>query len=231
MKRWMIAALGLSPLLGCVSDDGDSSIRMLNAQYLNPDCTVDTSKYVSQGSIDLDALTATRQSYVLSMNVEVNSASQRPLDVETVVINSGLGALDVNVTDVSYEYETNLPGVTLAEETAPISAVFRPGTSGASNVFVEALGSKAVKTLVENRAKIEAVEGQAIIVRSSIQLRGTLSTGSSVTSNLYAFPLRVYVPPVRYDPGSGCSIASYKPTGGVCRPGQAQSLCQPPPSP
>lgn len=223
MKRWMmIATLGLAPL-GCVSDNGDSPIRFLNALALSGafggTCTVDTAKAIGGGSLDLYG----GSNYAMAMAVEVGSQVHL-LDIESVPIASGIGLLDVNLTEVVYEY-ADVKGYSFPdEEVVPVSAVFRPTTSSNSYIFVNAFGPGA---LAELQAKVPS-DGSQVTMRSTIYMRGRISSGSSVETSVFTFPVTVYRGSAQPTSATTCSITGYKPTGGVCNPGQDAQLCQPP---
>ena len=214
MKRLMLmAALSVAPL-GCVSNQGDGSIRFINAFAVTA-CAPDTSKFVSQGT--LYWRDGAQNNYRLAMGVETNSTAQ-PIDIQGETMSSGLGLQDFNLEELVYSYEaitSTGQEIDLPEETVAIHAVFRPGTSGANSYLsMEAFGPNAAATLGDRSASLGA--NGYVTVLSTIKARGHLSAGGfAVESNEFIFPVTVYG-------SSHCSAVA----GGACYPGQ-DATCTP----
>jgi hypothetical protein len=175
------AAFMILPL-GCVANQGDSSIRFLNARALtleSDECTASAEKFVTGGSLDL----AGGSNYLLAPSVETNTA--------TPATGTGQG-LDVTLTELVYSYEVSPTGLKLPAEDVdrvPIYAVYRAGTDAdQSFLFMHAFGPKALKSLYEQ----VGTSTEPVTVLATIYGRGYLSSGQSVESNKFTFPVVVY---------------------------------------
>lgn len=183
MKRMMVIAalLGVVPL-GCVSNQGDSSVRFLNVRALkleSDECTASSERFITGGSLDI----AFGSNYLLAPSVETNTA--------TPTNGTGQG-LDVTINELVYSYTVSPAGIKLPADEAdrvPIYAVFRAGTDpDESYLFMYAFGPKALKILAEQVQP----GADPITVLATIKGRGYLSSGQSVESNEFTFPVTVF---------------------------------------
>ncbi|ATB27981.1 hypothetical protein [Melittangium boletus] len=216
MKRLMLmAALCVAPL-GCVSNQGDGSIRFINAFSVTA-CAPDTSTFLSQGTLYWRG--EGQDNYRLAMGVETNNTAQ-VIDVQGETLSSGVGLQDFNLEELIYSYvvinsEGEEDDEALEEETIAIHAVFRPGTTvDRSYLSMEAFGPKAVSALGELAGGLGPDE--SLTVLATIKARGHLGAGGfAVESNEFTFPITVY------GPGQCSAVA-----GGACYPGQ-NATCTP----
>jgi hypothetical protein len=219
MKRLMaIAALALAPV-GCVPNQGDAAVRFLDARALTFEegsgCIPSDELVIGTGSLDLSG----SQNYLLAMSVETNNSTQ------SITINqeefAGQGLSDITLTEFVYSYQYQpITGsaVTLpADEVdrVPIYRVLRPGTNAEeSYVFMSAFGPKAAETL-----RTSITGDQRGTVFTTIKSRGRLSSGQTVESNKFTFPVTVYASGLTYCP------AGQIPNGACQRPGQDAPGC------
>ncbi|HEX5748694.1 MAG TPA: hypothetical protein VFZ09_20810 [Archangium sp.] len=212
MKRLMaIAALALAQA-GCVANQGDAAVRFLDARALTFEegvgCTPADDFVIGSGLLDLSG----SLNYLLAMSVETNNS------VQSITVNqeefSGQGLSDITLNEIVYSYKFMPQGGTDAtnlidteEETSAIYRVLRPGTSAEeSYVFMNAFGPKAVAALPGKGAGT---------VFATIKARGRLSSGQTVESNKFTFPVTVYTSGATYD----CTDPDTKPAG-TCVRGQ-----------
>lgn len=208
MKRLLMGAAFMVLPLGCVANEGDSSIRFLNARALTFEsdvCTPSPDRFVTSGSLDI----AGKRSYLLAPSVETNTAAP--------TTGTGGQGLDVTLTELVYSYEASPTGLKLPADEAdrvPIYAVYRAGTNpDESYLFMYAFGPKALKSLVEQ----VNVGAEPVTVLATIYGRGYLSSGQSVESNRFTFPVVVYK---SSDAASPACPEGFVPSG-VCQlPGQ-----------
>ncbi|MFL5351125.1 hypothetical protein [Archangium sp.] len=182
MKRMMVIAALMSVPLGCVSNQGDSSVRFLNVRALkleSDECTATPDRFITGGSLDI----ALGSNYLMAPSVETNTA--------TPANGTGQG-LDVTINELVYSYEVSPAGIKLpADEVdrVPIYAVYRADTNpDESYLFMYAFGPKALKVLQEQVQP----GGDPITVLTTIKGQGYLSSGQSVESNEFTFPVTVF---------------------------------------
>ncbi|WP_257459862.1 hypothetical protein [Archangium lipolyticum] len=186
MKRLMLVAALAASSMACVANQGDASIRFLQAGPLKTEtggCSVTTGGVqLAQGLLDISG----GESYLLGLVLETNTV-QREITLGGDVI-SGPGLNDITLSEVVLSYETSPRVAGLPEEeSVPIYAVFRPGTAGSSSfAILYALGPKALTALSS-----AVSEGQQATVLASIKARGRLSSGQSVESNEIQFPINI----------------------------------------
>ncbi|WNG34531.1 hypothetical protein F0U61_13450 [Archangium violaceum] len=183
MKRLMVIAALAVASVSCVANQGDASVRFLNARALELDdgCSASNDKFISSGGLDLSG----GQNYLLALSVETNTFVQPVVIGQETVSGGGLG--DVTLTELVYSYQVS--GVSLpADEVdrTPIYAVFRPETNpDESYLFVYAFGPKALEQL---RAQIGE---RTVTVLATIKARGHMSGGQTVETNEITFPVTV----------------------------------------
>jgi hypothetical protein len=182
MKRMMVIAALMSVPLGCVSNQGDSSVRFLNVRALtleSDECTANADRFITAGSLDL----AFGSNYLMAPSVETNTATP----------SNGTGqGLDVTLTELVYSYKVSPAGIKLPADEAdrvPIYAVFRANTDpNESYLFMTAFGPKALKALVDQVQP----GAEPVTVLATIKGKGYLSSGQSVESNEFTFPITVF---------------------------------------
>lgn len=183
MKRMMvIAALLMGVPLGCVSKQGDASVRFLNVRALKlqgGDCTADATRFITSGSLDI----ALGSNYLMAPSVETNTAAQ----------STGTGqGLDATITELVYSYKVSPAGIKMPADEAdrvPLYAVFRANTDPASSyLFMTAFGPKGLKALVDQVQP----GAEPVTVLATIKGRGYLSSGQSVETNEFTFPVTVF---------------------------------------
>ncbi|WP_395838446.1 hypothetical protein [Cystobacter fuscus] len=172
---------------------------------------MDTSKFISQGSLDL----AGGENYLLAMRVRSAIPTSR-----TVIVGDSpttVGGSSVTLTEFVYRYESSAELGLPEEETAATYAVVPAGATGDSYVSVNAFGPQAFAKLKESGNVPSEFPGVSVI--TYIKARGHLGSTSNVESNEFSFPVAVF--------NSRCTVAA-----GVCRKGQdAATACVPVSSP
>lgn len=225
MKRMMVisAALALAPL-GCVANQGDASVRFLNALGLkaNTDtggCTADTAVGISSGTFDVSG----GQNYLMALAVETNTNQQ------SITISgenfSGKGLSDITLNELVYSYESSNTSLSLPaeeEDRVPIYAVYRPGTDPqGSYLTLWAFGPKGLAAV--NALPQSFTETTTVIV--TIKARGKLSGGQTVESNEIPFPVTVYN--TGFVPSTGaCPAGATTKVMGACGAGQGAAICR-----
>lgn len=182
MKRMMVIAALMGVPLGCVSNQGDASVRFLNVRALkleSSQCTADATRFVTAGSLDI----AFGSNYLMAPSVETNTAAQ----------STGTGqGLDATLTELVYSYKVSPTGIKMPADEAdrvPIYAVFRANTDPASSyLFMTAFGPKGLKALVDQVQP----GADPVTVLATIKGRGYLSSGQSVETNEFTFPVTVF---------------------------------------
>lgn len=212
MKRLMLVAALAASSSACVANQGDSSIRFLQAAPLKTEsggCSVTTGgSQIPQGLLDISG----GGTYLVGLVVETNIA-QRDLSVGGKIL-SGPGLNDITLNEVVLTYETSVRVAGLPEEESiPIYGVFRPGTAAGSYAILPALGSKALTALSGF-----VTEAQPVTVVSTIKAKGRLSSGLGVETNEIQFPVNVITS--GYTGGS-----SPCPAGLEYKPAQAIGAC------
>jgi hypothetical protein len=195
-KAWTAAALGLAAALsGCLVDDEDGKLVILQAQPLSDTCEITTDRTVglSQGVIDMAMAT----DYTLNLLVQNNMdqitrvRSYQPQDAR-------LNTTDVRLTRAIVEYRA-LDQVTASfpeQLRVPLSA---PVSAAGTSVFgVEVLTPAMVQDLrTSPEFIIRGADGQVRPARTSVKLlvnvkvEGETLDGKSVGSNDFTFPLTV----------------------------------------
>ncbi|HYO66179.1 MAG TPA: hypothetical protein VEU33_08860 [Archangium sp.] len=194
MKRLMaIAALVLGQA-GCVANQGDAPVRFLDALSLTFEegvgCTPADDFVIGTGSLDLSG----GQNYLMAMSVETNNSVQSITINQEEFAGQGLNDITLNELVYSYEFQPNAgsPSVTVPadeEDRVPLYRVLRPGTSAdESFVFMNAFGPKMLEAL---RTGFTSPD-QRGTVYTTIKARGRLSSGQTVDSNKFQFPVTVY---------------------------------------
>ncbi|WP_146210078.1 hypothetical protein [Vitiosangium sp. GDMCC 1.1324] len=219
MKRLMvIGALMVMPL-GCVANQGDAALRFLNVRALKIEegCTAASDKFITSGSLDL----AGGQNYLMAPSVETNTSSTN---------NASSQGLDVTLTELIYSYSVSQAGIKMpADEVdrVPLYAVYRADTTpDASYLFMHAFGPKGFKVLVD-AANAGAIGTEPVTVLATIKGRGYLSSGQTVESNEFTFPVFVYkstdTPPTSCPEGfvlnGACGISGQDGTVGCVKAG------------
>ena len=203
MKRLMMVATLAMAQAGCVAGQGDAPVQFSQALGLagapGEDCTTDTSKFLSQGRLNLSG----GSNYLLAMRVRTTIPSARPVTIGGS--NTSVGGESVTLTEYVYSYEgpayLNLP----KEETVATYTVLAAGGSTDAYVFLNAFGPQALSKLNAS----SQVGQEPVGVISTIKGRGTLGTSSHVESNEFSFPILVT--------NSGCTTGTL---GGICNVGQ-----------
>ena len=227
MKRLMLVAALAASSSACVANQGDASIRFLQAGALasaDGRCSVATGgAQVPQGLLDISG----KQSYLLGLVVETNS-TQRDITVNGDLLSGpGLNDITLNEVVLSYEASPRVPGLP-EEETFPIYGVFRPATSSGSYAVLYALGPKALTAL-----EAAVGEGQQVTVFSTIKARGQFSSGMATESNEITFPINIinsgFDPTTLACPG-GLVFTPSQAVGPCGQLGQdVGDICRPPP--
>ncbi|WNG29641.1 hypothetical protein F0U62_40805 [Cystobacter fuscus] len=209
MKRLtMVAALALAQS-GCVTSQEDSPLLFGNVLALEG-CDPDTSKFISQGSLDV----AGGGNYVMAVQARNIIPTSRVIIIGDTPTN--VGGSSVTLTEIIYRYESS-PELGLPEEDRVATyAVVPAGSGDNSYVPVSAFGPLALEKL---RAVAPASPGVSVI--SHIKARGRVGSTSNVETNEFSFPVRVFA-----------SVCSSPATAGVCSPGQdVPTACPAPTTP
>ncbi|MFY0580346.1 hypothetical protein ACN28S_44365 [Cystobacter fuscus] len=224
MKRLtMVAALALAQA-GCVTSQEDSPLLFGNVLALEG-CEPDTSKFISQGSLDL----AGGGNYVMAVQARNIIPTSRVIIIGDTPTN--VGGSSVTLTEIVYRYEAP-PELGLPEEDrAATYAVVPAGSGNDSYVPVSAFGPLALEALQKWGDKplknpqddtpynplTERHASENVI--TYIKARGRVGSSSNAETNEFSFPVRVFATP-------NCPSNAVK--AGVCSPGQDVPTACPP---
>ncbi|ATB42551.1 hypothetical protein CYFUS_008030 [Cystobacter fuscus] len=214
MKRLMMVAALAVAQSGCASSQEDAPVLFSNVLALagSPGgaCEPDTSKFISQGSLDV----AGGDNYVMAVRVRSTIPAARTIlvgDTPTLV-----GGESITLTEFVYRYESS-PELGLPDEDrAATNAVIPAGTTGDSSyVPVNAFGPLALEKLL---TATPGEPGVSVIVY--IKARGRVGSTSNAESNEFSFPVRVF---------RSLDCSSNPVTAGICSFGQdVRTACPPP---
>ncbi len=224
MKRWMMIAALAASSVGCVANQGDAPVRLLDARRLTGTeggCGLGTIQQAA-GQLDISG----GSSYLLGLRFETNTVSQDLRLGNRSLSGGGLSDFTIQEIIVSYESQPSLP--LPAEERIPVYAVFRPNTPAESGSYMilYALGPKALEVLADS------VSDEPVTVLSTIKGAGRFSGGQTAETNEITYPITIINS--GFDPMTGtCLDPSFRPvtTGGACgQVGQDNGpICRVPP--
>ncbi|HZH76764.1 MAG TPA: hypothetical protein VEY88_12065 [Archangium sp.] len=224
MKRWMMIAALAASSVGCVANQGDAPVRLLDARRLTGTdgvCALGTTQ-LAAGQLDISG----GSSYLLGLRVETNTSSQELRLGSRLLSGGGLSDFIIQEIIVSYESQPSLPLPT--EERIPVYAVFRPNTAAESGSFMVlyALGPKALEVLADS------VSDEPVTVLATIKAAGRFSGGQTAQTNEVIYPITIINS--GFDPMTRtCLDPALRPvtTGGSCgQVGQDNGpICRVPP--
>jgi hypothetical protein len=213
MKRLMVIAALAVAQSGCVANQSDAPVQFSTAYALGSDCTPETGRFVSQGTLDVSG----GSNYLLAMK------AQNTLPPSRIVVigdaTTTVGGASVILSEYVYTYEAPAVVGLPAEESVATYSVLAPGSVD-GYVLVNAFGPKALEKL---NAYLDAGDPDIRVgVISTIKARGRLGTSSNVESNQFSFPVSVFS--TGY---SGTCAPGFTPSG-TCNVGQdVQKVCMP----
>ncbi len=200
-----LVALAL-PFCGCLAPSNDSPIRLLGAYPLTGAAGACKASDVSRYAGNLDISSGVP--YLLQFKVKSELESITTQSDKDVI--SGTSRNDFVLTELALSYTTT-PALTLAPERVPAYLVLPAGSTADSWVNATLIGPKAAAKLADLVAP-----GDLVTVKVTIQLVGTLASGSPMKSNIAVFPIDVFSSGFQ-----GCSGPGNKPvpTGACGSPG------------
>jgi hypothetical protein len=190
------AALGLTAALtGCVVDDEDGALVILQAQPLSDSCEINTSEAISlsRGVIDMSMGTQYQLNLLVANNMKLISGIRQyqPQDAR-------LDTTTVRLTRAIIEYRAlDQISVSFPEQLrVPLSSPVSPG--GRSAFGVEVLTPAMIQDLrTSPEFIVRGADGQVRPARTEVKLlvnvkvEGETLDGKSVGSNEFTFPLTV----------------------------------------
>ncbi|MEN9798608.1 MAG: hypothetical protein RL653_2304 [Pseudomonadota bacterium] len=212
MKHALLPALLALAFTGCIENRTDSPLRMLGSYVVTPDCALDLTTQLGQGSLDLagarqlgDAAPLNvRYLALFDVRNEMNATPVRQGDTELASAARNTATL----TKMKLSYKTT-PNVVIRPEEIAVSFTL-PATGGAggqptSGMILNLVGPNAAQALLDN-----VVAGDTLAMTVTAELSGRLYSGGTIDSNIRSYTIQVY------DTGRVCRSGTELELNGPC---------------